>query len=260
MSTPPPQTPPPAQTPAPATTGHKVRSFLLWAFVISAGLHLAAGVLVPYKPYTQKDQEVEKVSVSKKIKIVVPTPPPPTPTPPPPTPPPRTTPPPVTSTNPPPQAKLKLNVPKTTNKGDTTSAQHAYVAPQKGSEEGVPQGTVASAAPAPTAGPATAPPAPTPTPRPACAVPNKDAATTRAVDPEFPEIARQQGAVGTTQVKVSLSATGSVVSVAVYKSSGNAALDQSALAAARASSYSPEVENCVGVAGSYLFRADFNSQ
>jgi protein TonB len=161
---------------------------------------------------------------------------------------------------PPQQPKLKLNVPKSMSKGDnSSSAEHTYVQPKEGSEQGVPQGTVASAPPAPTSGPATAPPAPTPTP-PHCALPHKDATTTRPVEPDYPDLARQQGAVGTVQVKVSLSPTGSVVSTSVYKSSGNALLDKAALSAARASSYAPEVEDCAPVAGTYLFRADFNSQ
>jgi periplasmic protein TonB len=253
-------TPVAPQPAPPANPGDRFKNFIYWAFALSIILHFGFGGLVPYKPYVQKDQEVEKVSVSKKIKVVVPTPPPPTPTPPPPTPPPRSTPPPTKSTTPPEQPKLKLNVVKTTsNKTNNTSAQNAYVAPVKGSEEGNPNGTVASAPPAPTAGPATAPPAPTPTPRPACAVPNKDAVLTRGVEPEYPEIARQQGAVGTTQVKVTLTATGGVSAATVYKSSGNAALDNAAVAAARASSYAPETENCAPIAGSYLFRADFNT-
>jgi protein TonB len=244
--------------PAPLLPSQRARSFIVWAFVISIGAHFLIGGLVPYKAYTSKDQEVEKVSVTKKTKLVVPTPPP-TPTPPPPTPPPKETPPPITSTQPPPQPRLKLNVPKTTSKGQNSSAENSYVAPKQGSENGVPQGTVATGPPAPTAGPATAAPAPTPTPR-SCAQPHLDATTTRPVEPDYPEIARQQGATGTVQVKVQLSATGSVTGVSVYKSSGNQALDQEALKAARASQYRAEVDECAPIAGTYLFRADFNNQ
>jgi protein TonB len=249
----------PPVAPVPMTPGARVRSFLGWAFVISIIGHFVLGGLIPYNKSITGEKEVEKVSVTKKTKIIVPTPPP-TPTPPPPTPPPKQTPPPVTSTVPPQQPKLKLNVPKTTSKGENNSSEHTYVQPKEGTEAGVPQGTVASAPPAPTAGPATAPPPPpTPTP-PRCSQPHKDASTTRPVEPDYPDIARQQGAVGTVQVKVSLSATGSVVGTSVYKSSGNGALDRSALAAARASSYAPEVEDCAPIAGQYIFRADFNSQ
>jgi protein TonB len=243
--------------PVPPAGAERARSFLVWAFVISIAGHFLFGPLIPNKRYNSAEKEVEKVSVTKKTKIVVPTPPP-TPTPPPPTPPPKQTPPPITSTQPPPQPRLKLNVPKTSNKGDNSSAVQQYVAPKEGSQEGVPQGTVASAPPAPTAGPATAPPA-TPTPR-SCAQPHKDATTTQPVTPDYPEIARQQGAIGVTNVRVSLSATGSVISVKVYKSSGNQSLDQEALKAARASRYSPEIEDCQPVAGDYLFRAEFNNQ
>jgi TonB family protein len=253
-----PTPPTPAKPPA-----AQVRSFIGWAFLISLGLHV---IVVPFfHPHrnSQDKAEVEKVSVTKKIKVVVPTPPPPTPTPPPPTPPPKQTPPPVKQTNPPPQPKLKLNVPKTTAKTDTANNETKYVQPPVGNENGNPQGTTdkGPAVPASTAPPATPAPTPappTPTPKPACAVPNKDAAIKgSAAEADYPDIAKQQGAVGTTQVKVSLDAAGGIASVTVYKSSGNQALDNSALAAAKATSYTPETVNCVPEAGSYLFRVDF---
>ncbi|MBC5809298.1 MAG: energy transducer TonB [Candidatus Eremiobacteraeota bacterium] len=249
-------------TPVPVTTGERTRSFLLWAFAISIVGHFVFGSLLPYKPYQSTEEKEQKVSVTKKIKVVVPTPRP-TPTPPPPTPPPNATPPPVKSTNPPPQAKLKLNVPKTSNKGDTSSAEKQYVAPQRGSENGVPNGNVASAPPAPpsTAAPATGPPPPPPTPqRPTCASPHQDAKTTQKAEADYPEMARQQGAVGTATVKVSLSATGGVNNVSIFKSAGNQSLDQEALKAARNSRYAPEVEDCQKTAGVYLFVVEFTSQ
>jgi TonB family protein len=249
--------------PAPSTPGGNTRTFIFWAFLISLGLHFLA---IPFVHLRAQEQEKEKdqiVSVSKKIKVVVPTPPPPTPTPPPPTPPPKQTPPPVKETNPPPQPKLKLNVPKSTSK-DGPSTENKYVPPPKGSEDAVPNGTadtgkVVSASTAPPATPApTPPPTPTPTPKPECANPNADASIKgTAVEPDYPDIARQQGATGTTQVKVTLDATGNVVGAEVYKSAGNPALDRAAVAAARETSYVPEIVNCVKTAGSYLFRADF---
>jgi len=87
--------------------------------------------------------------------------------------------------------------------------------------------------------------------------PHVDAATTNPVVPETPETAREQGATGSVQVKVSLSATGSVLATTVYKSSGSPLLDEAALRAARQSSYAPEIDDCVRVAGDYIFRADF---
>ncbi|MGH7728378.1 MAG: energy transducer TonB, partial [Vulcanimicrobiaceae bacterium] len=101
---------------------------------------------------------------------------------------------------------------------------------------------------------------PSPTPKPTCANPTADATLTNAVSPDYPDIARQEGAVGTTQVEITLDASGAVTNATVYKSSGNQALDRSAVAAARASSYAPQIVNCQKVAGSYLFRADFTGQ
>ena len=70
-------------------------------------------------------------------------------------------------------------------------------------------------------------------------------------------MAKQQGLTGTSMVKVSLSATGSVLGATIYKSSGSALLDNAAVQAAKESSYSPEIDNCAKVAGDYIFRADF---
>jgi protein TonB len=87
-----------------------------------------------------------------------------------------------------------------------------------------------------------------------------EATVTNQVDPDYPDMARQQGIEGTTQVKVSLDATGAITGATVYKSAGNIQLDNAAIAAAKASKYAPEIVNCVKTAGSYLFRADFSSQ
>ncbi len=256
--------------PAPLRPADRVRSFLGYAFLISLLIHLVTVPFFHLKSRQADKSEVEKVSVTKKIKVIVPTPPPPTPTPPPPTPPPKQTPPPVKQTNPPPQVKLRIKPPKTTSKSISASSETKYIVPKVGSENGVPKGNVASAPPAPPGPVATAaarvatppptPPPPTPTPKPVCAVPNADATTTQAVEPDYPDIARQQGAVGTTQVKVSLDATGHVLDASIAKSAGSAALDQAAVKAARASSFAPEVVNCVKTAGSYIFRADFTGQ
>jgi len=254
-------------TPQPAPRsdpGERVRNFLGWAFVISLVLHALTLPFFHLQRANSDKAEVEKVSVTKKIKVIPPSPPP-TPTPPPPpTPPPKQTPPPVKQTNPPPQPKLKINPPKTTSKSDAASTETKYVPPPKGSQEGVPKGTVASGPPAPpathAATPAPTPAPPTPTPKPQCAQPHVEANAVDKAEPEYPEIARQQGAVGTTQVKVTLDAAGTVTDAAVYKSSGNQSLDQSAVKAAKASRYTPEIDACQKIAGSYLFTADFQTQ
>jgi len=254
-----PQPPAPAAPPA-----SRVRNFIGWAFLISLGLHVLVAPFFHGQRASQDKPEVEKVSVTKKIKVVVPTPPPPTPTPPPPTPPPKSTPPPVKQTNPPPVQRLKLNVPKTTSKGPGT--ENKYVAPDKGSEDAVPNGNADVGKPgpvtsAPPATPAPTPEPPTPTPKPECANPNADAAIKGSpVEPDYPDIAREQGATGVTQVKVTLDASGNVTDASVYKSAGNPALDQSAIKAAKATAYIPETVNCVKTAGSYIFRAEFTGQ
>jgi protein TonB len=247
--------PPRSNAPA-AKPQERVRSFLGWAFVISIAIHLALAPLLQYKPPQGEKEEVEKVSVSKRIAVATPKPtPPPTPTPPPI----KATPPPVKATNPPPVPKLKLNVPKTTAKSNESSAENKYVAPAVGNENGVPQGNAATGAPGPVATPGS-PATPTPSPKPACAQPHVDAVVTRPADPEYPELARQQGVTGVTQVRVTLTETGGVSDAEVYKSSGNALLDRAAVTAAKQSSYAPEIDNCVKVSGSYLFRAEFAGQ
>lgn len=93
-----------------------------------------------------------------------------------------------------------------------------------------------------------------------CANPNADATTKKALEPDYPDVARQNGAVGALQVKVCLDASGSVTDAVVMKSSGNAELDDSALTAAKGSSFSPEIANCVPVPSAYIFRSDFTGQ
>jgi TonB family protein len=99
------------------------------------------------------------------------------------------------------------------------------------------------------------PASPTPPP---CARPHMDALITRVVEPDYPKSAREQGVTGTVLVRVSLDPSGGVMSTSIYKSSGNAELDQAALAAAHESTYSPEIEDCQPVRGTYLFRASFS--
>ncbi|MDQ2908518.1 MAG: TonB family protein, partial [Candidatus Eremiobacteraeota bacterium] len=200
--------------------------------------------------------------------VVVPTPPPPTPTPPPPTPQPKSTPPPVKQTNPPPVQKLKVHPPKTTTNSNTGPSQAKYKTPAVGSENGVPNGNSAVGKPAPVAATGKpAPPAPTaapttpPTPKPQCAVPNAPAAIKgQAVEPDYPDMARQEGATGTAEVKVTLTGSGVVQGTSIYKSAGNASLDQAAIKAAQQTAYTPDIVNCVQTAGSYLFEADFTGQ
>lgn len=255
----------PAPQPAPPSTGARIGSFIGWAFLLSLVIHAVLLPFVQLKSHSEDKQEVTKISETKKIKVQPPTPPPPTPTPPPPTPLPKATPPPVKATHPPPPPKqLVVKPPKTTSKSETGPSERKADTSKPVSEEGVPQGSKeGSAAPAPqpvsTAPPA--PPAPTPTPKPACANPNAPATIKgTAADAEYPDIARQQGAVGTATVKVTLTASGSVSDASINKSAGNPALDRAAIDAAKATQYIAETVNCVPSAGSYLFQVDFTGQ
>ncbi|MEO6913881.1 MAG: TonB family protein [Candidatus Baltobacteraceae bacterium] len=232
------------------TMGHRARSFLWPAVLISLLIHLVGGPLIPFKQTHAEDQTVEKVSEIKKVVVKVPTPPPPTPTPNP-TQPPKSTPPPKQQQ---PQPRpLKVNLIRTHNSSNTGPAVVAPAQPKNGSDIGVPQGQ-GTAAPAPVR---SAPPAPTPAAR--CAVPYRDAVATNKVPPDYPEMAREQNlGVVTVLVKVTVGASGSLTNATVQQSSGNSSIDNAAVAAARASSYSPKIVNCLPVAGDYGFTAEFD--
>lgn len=236
------------------------KRFLLYGFGISILLHLIFGPFVEWKRPNQEKQEVEKVSVSKKVTKVVTPRPTPTPTPrptPTPTPPPTSTPTPAPHTPPPKQVRLKVNVPKQTSKSVSGQSSEQQYNVKTGTQQGVPQGVLASGPPATPV--ATATVAATSTAA-ACANPNRVATATQKVTPDMPEVARQMGATGTAQIKVTLDANGNVTAVAVFKSTGNKALDQAATQAAQQSKYAPEVHNCQPVGGSYLYTVTFESQ
>lgn len=90
-----------------------------------------------------------------------------------------------------------------------------------------------------------------------CATRYADAAVIDAVPPDFPPLAREMLASGTTLVKVDLAAGGALVGTSVYASSGHRALDREALAATRWSRFRPEIRDCSAVGGSYLYAVEF---
>lgn len=94
-----------------------------------------------------------------------------------------------------------------------------------------------------------------------CAVPDS-AVRIRppAVEPDYPDIARQQGATGTALIRVFVDPNGAVLSGNVYKSTGNAALDEAAMQAARRTTYVPAYKDCRATAGTFVFEADFTGQ
>lgn len=92
-----------------------------------------------------------------------------------------------------------------------------------------------------------------------CDRPFSDATVVQAVAPNYPDSARKLklGPV-TVLVNVTIGANGNLVATSIAHSSGNANIDQEALRAARQSTYRARTVNCAAVAGTYLFRADFN--
>lgn len=96
-------------------------------------------------------------------------------------------------------------------------------------------------------------------PSPKCGQPNSPATTVRAVEPDTPAGAQQQGISGQVQVTISLDEASHIVSATV-RSSPSALLNEAALAAARGSTFRTEIRNCKPVAASYLFTVDFSAQ
>jgi len=93
----------------------------------------------------------------------------------------------------------------------------------------------------PTQPPATPAPA-TPTPAPAEVYAPQivvDARFATRIQPDYPEIAKEQNATGTATVLVTVGPKGNVISQRLERSAGHPALDQAALAAASRSSFLP---------------------
>lgn len=235
------------------TTGGRVRNYLLIAFVLSLFVHFLVAPFMKVLTQQSEEQQVEKVSVTKRIQVKPPTPPPPTPTPPPP----KSTPPPKQQQQQQ-QVQLKVNPPKTNSNSNAGPSETKYVPPQHGSEEGNPNGA-ATGAPATTV--TAGPPASTPTPKPACANPYQDAQATQKVTPDYPDAARESG-MGKVEVNVvvSLSASGTVTGATVQNPSGSMAMDQAATMAAKQSVYTPKLENCQPVASQYIYTVTFDPE
>jgi outer membrane biosynthesis protein TonB len=238
----------------------RARNFLAYGFGISIAVHM--GVL----PFVHPERTVAKEEPPPDVlyRMKVPTPPPtphPTPTPEPtpqPTPPPREN----RQTPAPQQRHVLIHAPpQTVHHGGVSEPGNIHT---RGDVNGTPDGAQ-SAAPAALSAPATpAAPEPTPTPRPtptplSCARPQVPATTVRALEPETPPLAQQQGITGTVNVVVSLDALSRVVAARI-QSSPSAVLNGAALAAARGSQYRTEVKNCEPVAADYIFSVDFTAQ
>lgn len=96
-----------------------------------------------------------------------------------------------------------------------------------------------------------------PSPSSSCA---RDVVPISAVQPDYPDSERRNAPADySVTVRVSVDATGKVTDVQIADSSGNAAIDASAIRAARESTYESKVVDCKAVPGSYLFHADFRA-
>jgi TonB family protein len=82
------------------------------------------------------------------------------------------------------------------------------------------------------------------TPSVACTTPDRAPVLLRQAQPDTPPMAQQQGILGDVVVRVVLDGSGAVTSVRI-QTSPSAILNAAALAAARASTYQPGLQNCV---------------
>jgi protein TonB len=184
----------------------------------------------------------QKVTVQTLIKP----PPKPTPTPPPtPTP---TPPPPLKNTPPPVNLKLHVVQSHSNDTGGNGPVEQAYTPPPVGNENGVPTAV-------PTATPTEAPTAP---PTPSGPISITDSAFIDRVQPDYPEMAKEEGAQGDVTIRVTIGPQGQVESAVISTSSGNPQLDQAALKAAKDSTYKPPLANGVATTQDYLIIYTFS--
>lgn len=230
--------------------------FIYTAFVLSLLFHAVATPLLTQffkiQPEHQQEQ-ISKVTVQKAIVKPPPTPKPTLPPTPPPTPPPST---PQPATPQPVKQKpqqVRVHVQHLQNNTSGVSGGQAVNASSKGAVAPPAAGPVQTAAPVtPAPAPPTAPPVA------ACAVPNRDPQPINKAPADYPDMARQQGASGEADVKVTLDPSGHVIAAVIAQSTHNPLLDSAAIAAAKQSSFSPQITNCKPVGGVYIFQVVFS--
>lgn len=92
-----------------------------------------------------------------------------------------------------------------------------------------------------------------------CAAHDVPPRVVRAVEPDTPPLAQQQGISGTVKLIVSLDVDGTPVTIKV-RESPSAILNSSAILAARRSAYQPALRDCVPVPSDYLFTVSFSNR
>lgn len=225
---------------------HRV-GFLYWALFLSLCLHLSLAPLAQDLKFTEADKPVPTITLdTPHPKVTAP----PTPVP---TPKPRLTPQPRVQSKP---AAVAHPVHLQNRKSD--GKREIAVTPRATSGPDIAPGLGNGGNPGGD-GDVTASPGPTATPKPVCSAPLVDASTIEKYTPEMPAAARDAGLTGTSQVKVDLSATGTVLDATIATSSGSTILDAAAIQAAKRTTYAPKVLDCQRVPGSYLFRVEFDN-
>jgi TonB family protein len=91
-----------------------------------------------------------------------------------------------------------------------------------------------------------------------CATPNQAVTILKAISPVPPAATANLTGTVTVIVRVAVAPDASVKDVRIVQSSADAAIDHSALLAARLSTYAPQMLACVPVSGTYLFHAAFS--
>ncbi len=220
------------------TTKQRSR-FLLGALLLSLILHLAGGRFIHW-PHVQRDEFVERVSLTKRLLL---------------------------------HARSHVNAPRRVPRkiaGRTVAPPHKPAPPPQ-APIGKPNATGAKASPSPTqtsggalqtaspppAAPATAVPSVSPRVVAGCAAPNRPAAIVEKAVPAISKTAREAGTHGIARVRVTVSADATVADTTLTDSSQNRELDLEALGAARASTYSPATANCKPVTGQTEYAVEF---
>lgn len=120
----------------------------------------------------------------------------------------------------------------------------------------------------PNAGDPTPPPVPpaamasatvAPFPPSTCDKPFVSASVTHASEPTFPQSVKDSGFTqrATSEIEVAVGPDGKLVDAWLFASSGYPQLDESAMLAAKRSTYAPAISYCKTIGASYLFRATF---
>jgi TonB family protein len=92
---------------------------------------------------------------------------------------------------------------------------------------------------------------------PTCATPNKSIGLVTAATPTYPEAAKKSGlGAATVLVQVTVNPDGTLANAHILRSSDNFVVDEAALRAIKASTYSPMLYNCGAIGASTIFKVE----